>query len=357
MIASVGVSMAILALLAWSGERPVRAAADALPYLRILQWAAWPAAFSAGAARALFAGRSAESLPWVVGLCGTTLAAGWLSFRIALALAQGSGATGEGGAAAPSRVGSGWRGGAWGALLEKEARYLFRQPLARVDLLLAPVIMVFVALQLEPRIPVEAGEVVRALPLFGAALYAHLLLQAFWLNGFGWERGGARAFFLSPVDLGAVLRAKAAVLYGFSLFLFLLSAAVMLLLGKGTPPRWAFAAAVVLHAGTAPWLYAAGNMVSILRPKAASFAIQRSSALSTLSGLIGMGIVSAVTMLFALPALLATRVDSPTVLLAGWSVLGLAGALGLRFAIPRQARLLAERRDEFLPVVCGDEAA
>jgi ABC-2 type transport system permease protein len=208
----------------------------------------------------------------------------------------------------------------------------------------------------EPRIPIEAGEVVRALPLFGAAIYCHLLLQAFWLNAFGWERGGARAFFLAPLDLSAVLRAKGIVLYGYSLVLFLFSAAVMAAVGKGSPPPWSFAAALVLHAASAPWMFAAGNLVSILRPRASSFAIQRSSALSTFSGLIGMCIVSATMGAFALAALLALRAESPALLVASWALLGIGGAMLLRAVLPREARLLADRRDEFLPAVCGDDA-
>lgn len=356
MLASVAASVAILGVLAWSSDRPFRAAFDLLPLLRVLQWLAWPAAFAAAAARSLFEGHPGASLPWIAGLALATGATGWLAYRIALAQARGAGGSGASAPLRPGTVGLGWRGGKFGALLEKEARYLFRQPLARVDAFLGPAIMAFVALRLEPRIPAEAGEVIRALPLFGAALYAHLLLQAFWLNAFGWERGGARGFFLLPVDLAAVLRAKALVLYGYSLALFLASAGVMAALGKGTAPAWAFAAALVLHASIAPWLLGAGYLVSILRPKAASFAIQRNSAVSAFSGLIGMGILSAAMGLFALPALVAVRVDSPAALVGGWGALGILGAWAFRRALPREARLLADRRDEFLPAVCGDDA-
>ncbi len=355
MLGSVGVSVGVLALLLWSSDRPFRAAADLLPTLKVVQWIAWPAALSAAAARDLFAGRALASLPWFAALALATALTGWISFRIAIWQARGAGSSGEVASSGPSPVGLGFRGGRFGALVEKEARYLFRQPLARVDAFLAPVIMAFVTLKLEPRIPAEAGEVIRALPLFGAAVYAHLLLQAFWLNAFGWERGGVRAYFLAPIDLGAVLRAKALVLYLFSLLLFLASAAVMAALGKGTAPGWAFGGALVLHAAMAPWLLLSGNLVSILRPKAASFAIQRSSAVSAFSGLIGMGIISASMALFAVPALLALRAESPATLVAGWGFLGLLGAWAFRKGIPREARLLADRRDEFLPAICGDD--
>jgi ABC-2 type transport system permease protein len=356
MIASVCVSVGVFGLLVWSADRPVQAAGRAFPTLKIVQWLAWPAAFPAAAARELYARHLLGSLPWVAGLLAASAATGWLCYRIALAQATGAGSAGEGATGRSAPVGTGWGGGRFGALLEKEALYLYRQPLARVSLLLAPAIMALVALKVEPRIPAEAGEVIRALPLFGAAVYAHLLLQSFWLNAFGWERGGARALFLAPIDLAAVLRAKAIVLYGFSLLLFLAAAGVLTMAGKGMAPPWAFAGAIVLHAATAPWLLGAGALVSILRPKAASFAIQRSSAVSAFSGLIGMGIISAVMGVFALPALLAVRTESPSVLVVGWAVLGLLGAWGLREAIPREARLLADRRDEFLPAVCGDDA-
>lgn len=355
MIGSVVVSVGILVAFLWRAEGPARAPADLLPTLRIVQWGAWPAAFSAGAARELFAGRPTGALPWLAGLLATTGVAGWFSFGIAIAQATSGGAGGEG-RGGRAATGRGLPGGAFGALVEKEARFLLRQPLARVSLLLAPLILTLVALKVEPRIPPEAGDAMRALPILGAAIYAHLLGQALWLNAFGWERGGARAFFLAPVDLLAVLRAKALVLAGFDLLLFLAAAAPLLLLGKGTAPSWAWGAALVLHLATFPWLVLPGYLVSVLRPKAASFAIQRSSAVSTFVGLMGMGIVSAVMGLFAVPALLALRADSPMTLSGGWALLGVLGGVLAWRAAPRLARLLHERRDEFLPVICGDDA-
>jgi hypothetical protein len=59
---------------------------------------------------------------------------------------------------------------------------------------------------------------------------------------------------------------------------------------------------------------------------------------------------------FALPALLAIRAESTVQLLAGWGLLGAAGAWVWWKAVPREARLLADRRDDFLPTVCGDDA-
>ena len=355
-VLSVAVSVGFLAVLLRYSEQPFRALGDLGDVLRVIQWLAWPAAFPAAAARALFAGSVAGALPWLAGSVATSAVTGWIAYRVALAQARGAGPSEGAGRPGAVEVRPGWLPGPFGALVEKEARYLLRQPLARVSLLLAPTFMAYVAWRLEPRIPAEAGEVVRALPLLGAALYAHLLPQAMWLNAFGWERGGARVLFLAPIDPVAALRAKAVVLYGFSLALFLASAAAMAAVGGSAAPHWAFVAALLLHAGSAPWLLTAGNLVSILRPKAASFAIQRSAALSTSSGLIGMAIVSAAMGVFSLPVLLALRHESPAVLLAGWALLGGAGWWAWWVALPREARLLADRRDEFLPAVCGDDA-
>jgi hypothetical protein len=69
-----------------------------------------------------------------------------------------------------------------------------------------------------------------------------------------------------------------------------------------------------------------------------------------------MGIVSAVMGMFALPALVAVRLESTAALLAGWTLLGAVGGIVFRVGIPREARLLADRRDEFLPAICGDDA-
>jgi ABC-2 type transport system permease protein len=355
-VLSVAASVAIMAWLLRSVEQPFRAAGDLLPSLRVLQWLAWPAAFPAAAARELFAGQGTASLPWIGGLVAVSALTGWASYRIALLQAIGTASTGGEARGSSAPAGRGILGGRFGALLEKEARCLWRQPLVRVAALLAPAIAGFVAWRVEPRIPAESGEVLRSLPLFGIAVYTHMLLQALWLNAFGWERGGARILFLAPVDVASVIRAKGIVLYAASLFLFLAAAAIMGLVGRGAVPAWALAAALLLHAGTAPWLLAAGTLVSILRPKAASFAIQRGSAVSTASGLAGVAIVSAVTGLFALPVLLAVRVESIAPLLAGWGLLGAAGAWAWWKAVPREARLLADRRDDFLPTVCGDDA-
>jgi ABC-2 type transport system permease protein len=121
------------------------------------------------------------------------------------------------------------------------------------------------------------------------------------------------------------------------------------------PPRWAFAAALALHAGLAPWFLGAGNAVSILNPRPAPHTVQRGGHLSPVSAFAGMAIFSAGAGLFAIPVLVALRLDAAWVLIAGWSALGLAGLALYRAVLPRVARLLVERREPLLDAVCGDD--
>lgn len=349
-IAAVYVGTAFLVFFMSGGPRSAWAALRALAVLR---WAAFPPAFAERAISGLYAGRTVAAAGWLVLLAAATLAAAWAAYRLALAAAR------SGGDQAPRAAASGaagWRvPGRLGPLLEKEGKYLLRHPIASVLALVVPAFAALIAWKLAPRIPAEAGEVVRALPLFAFAAYAHLATQPFWLNAFGWERGGGRAWFLAPVAPADVLVAKNAAAYALSLGLFLASAAAGIAAG-GAPPPWALVGAVTLHAGLAPFFLAAGNVVSILNPRPAPHTIQRGGHLAPVSALAGMAVFSAGAALFAVPVLVAIRVDEGWLLPAGWTALGLAGAALYRLALPRAARLLAERREPLLEVVCGDDA-
>jgi ABC-2 type transport system permease protein len=324
------------------------------PVLSLAQWVAWPAAFTAAAVRRLYAGEALAAWPWLAGQAAACAVAGQLAFAVALRQAMGGGGESGGGGDAG---GTGWRlpgSPSLAGLLEKEGKYLLRHPLARMAAVVVPLVSGLVAWKVMPLVPPEAGEVVRALPLFGVAAYSHVFLQGFWLNALGWERGGARLIFLAPLDAAGVLAAKNLALYLLSLALFGLGAAPILV--AGLPPAWALVGALALHAGLAPWIYAAGNAVSVLNPKAASFAVQRHASVPALSGLAGVAIVSVTTGAFALPVLLALRLEAPWLLPAGWAAMGLAGAWAYQRALRAEGRLLEARRDALLPVVCGDDA-
>lgn len=337
-------------LVAWGAGS--RRAFELVRGVRALRWVMVPPAFASEAVRALYAGRSGAALPWIAGLAVAAAAAGVLAYRLALRQAL---AGGEGSAAHGARAGQGWPlPGRLGGLVEKEAKGLLRHPLAALLAVVIPALAALVGWHVAPRIPAEAGEVVRAIPLLGLALYAHLATEAFWLNAFGWDRGGARLYVLAPIAAADVLRAKNLAAYGLSLLIFA-GAAALLVAAGGAPPAWALAAALALHAGVAPWFLAAGNVVSLLNPRAAAFAVQRGGHLSPVSALAGMAIVSGGAGLFAVPVLVALRLDEPWALVALWAVLGVAGAAVYRAVLPATARLLERRREPLLAAVAGDE--
>lgn len=320
-----------------------------------LQWIGWPAALAAGAARPLFAGEVAAALPWLGGLAASAALSWWAAYRLTLAAATaGEGAGAGRGAAGGAGWPTGWLPGRLGPLLEREVKHLARHPLPGVLLLVIPGLAGVVAWQVAPRIPAEAGEVVRALPLFGFALYTHLVTQAFWLNTFGWDRAGARLHFLAPLDLREVLVAKNLASYGLAASLYLACALLTVALA-GAPPPWALLAALALHAGVAPWLHGLGNLVSVLNPRVTSRNLQRSGNLPALTALAGMVSFSGVSALFALPVLLALRLDEGWVLPVAWLALGAAGVLAYRATLARVARLLSSRREGLLAAVTEDD--
>ena len=327
--------------------------------VRTLRWLLWPPALAEAAATPLFEGRPMDALLPAAGLLVALLVAGWLAFLLNLSGARAGGpVAGAGGSAR----GAGWpldrlpgrRARALAPLLERELKQLLRHPLAGVLLLVIPAMATMVVWYVLPRMEGEGSDVLRALPLLAFALYTHLATQAFWLNAFGWDRGGVRAHLLAPRPLGQVLAAKNLATYLLAAALLLGCLAVVTALA-GPPPGWVLAATLALHLGAAPWLHGLGNAVSILNPRAASLTLQRSGNLSALSSLGGMVILSGVAGLFALPVLLALKLDEPWVLPAAWAALGLLGLAAYRVALPRVAGLLASRRELVIGAVAGEE--
>jgi ABC-2 type transport system permease protein len=340
-----------MGLVAW-GTSGGRSFWEVFRLLRFLRWLMVPPGRASEAVRLLYLGRTAAALPWIGGIAAAALATAWAAHRLALAGAR-SGEAGSRVSAAAGR--SGWRlPGRLGGLVEKEGKYLLRNPVAGLVALLVPCLAAVVAWKISPLLPAEAGEVVRVLPLLGVAMNAHLVTEVFYLNAFGWERGGGRLWFLAPVPPAEVLAAKNGAACLFSFAVFAVSAATMVAVG-GAPPAWGLWAALALHLGVAPWLAGAGNFVSILNPRPMPFSIQRGGSLSPLSALSGLVLLSSVSALFGLAALAALRLESPAALVAAWSCLGLLGAAAYLAALPRAARLLEQRREALLDAVAGDD--
>jgi ABC-2 type transport system permease protein len=225
----------------------------------------------------------------------------------------------------------------------------------RLYALVLPVLAAVVAWRSSVRASGTAAELAAALPLLGAAAYAHLVTQPFWVNGFGWERGGARLYFVAPVELTAVLRAKngATALAALGLFA---AAAISALTAGAAPPAWAVVGAIALHLGLAPALHGAGNLVSAWNPRAAAFGAQRGGHVAPASALAGIAIVSTASGIFSLPVLAAVHAEEPWLMPAGWALLGVAALVAYRLTLPRVAALVGARREALLAAVCDEEA-
>ena len=340
-----GWSLLLAAAAGW-----VRAPGAALRALGHVRWVALPAALASSGATSLYAGDVAGALPWFALLAAAAAAFGWGAYRVALATALLGGEGGAVGRRAAERPGLLARAG---PLLEKELRFLARHPVLRLYALLLPVLTGVVAWRVAARPPSAMAELAGALPLLGVAAYVHLVTQPFWLNAFGWDRGGARLLFLAPLDLAEVLRAKNQAALAASTTLFALCALSAVAAGE-PPPPWAIAGAAALHLGMAPALHALGNVVSIWNPRAAAFGAQRAGHVSPLSSLAGLAIVSGVAGLFALPVLLAVSLEQPWLLAWGWAALGGCSLVVYRASLPRAAALLARRREQLLAVVAGE---
>jgi ABC-2 type transport system permease protein len=357
LFAGVYVALAVGAALLMGVEKHAPSMRETLSVFRWLQWLGWPGAMAAGGARRLFQGEVAGALPWMVALGAATVASGWAAFRLALEEARdggGDGLASVGDDGLGALVGRRWPGPV-GALLEREVTFLTRHPLPLVLGIILPAVAGLIAWKAQPYIPAEAGEVVRALPVLGVALYVHLATQTFWLNGFGWERGGVRLYFLAPVRLEQVLLAKNLAVGALALGIQLASVLAMVVAG-GLPPGWALAGTMALHLGAAPFFFLAGNAVAIWNPRVAPLTLQRSGSLPALSALAGMIIFSGVTVLFALPVLLALQLDAGWLLPPAWLLLGGLGGLLWWRTLPVAAKLLSARREEVLAAVTGDEA-
>jgi ABC-2 type transport system permease protein len=365
-MAIAGAYLLLVLLVAWvstGGRRPV---GELIRTLSRIQWIAWPAALAASAARKLFSGHGEGAILPLLGLALAALATGWAAFRLAL----GDALSGEDGArmtGKPSAQGRGlpvgWLGATRGALLEKEWQYLLRHPLALVMALVIPAIAALVAWKAVPglvrylesqQLSAEATDLLLALPLFGFALYAHVVTQPFWLNGFGWDRGGARLLFLAPIDLVDVLAAKNAAVATLSLVIFAGCTLAIVAVG-GWPPVWVIAGGFTLHAGLSPWLYAVGNFVTVANPIGAGFTLERGSRLPMLSGLVGMFATSATAGIFALPVLVAVKLEDGWLLPPAWAALGLVGIAVHRLTLPSAGGIARRRREGILDAICGEE--
>lgn len=345
-----GVAGWLLLLAAGSGG--VGSLHAALAVLRRLRWVLFPPALALEAALHLYARRPWAALPWLLALAAAAAATGLFAYRLAYAEARSGGE-----ASGPRRR---RRAGGWsafpevlGPLFEKELRYLSRHPAARGYAVALPALSALVGWRPPLRLEGQLAPLAHALPLFFLAVYVHLGFQAFWVNGFAWERGGARALYLAPIAPERILAAKNAALLTCATAVFLLAAGAYVSTA-GWPEPWVLTAAVALHLGLAPLLYGLGNPVSVLWPRAAPARFQRGGAITPLASLAAMAIISGATLLFALPVLGALWLDRLWLVPVAWGVLAALAAVAWRLTLPLAARLLRSRQEQLLAAVTGD---
>jgi ABC-2 type transport system permease protein len=153
------------------------------------------------------------------------------------------------------------------ALMEKEIRLLFRAPRFRLVLLMACTMGQLLWLPIGLRRGAEDGFVTSNYLTLSMS-YALLILSDILLwNVFGMERGAAQAWFVTPVSLRTVLRAKNLVAGLCLLFCLLVISAIVILLPVQFTLIQFFESAAVL-AVMAFLLMAAGNMASVSYPRA-----------------------------------------------------------------------------------------
>ncbi len=159
-------------------------------------------------------------------------------------------------ASASGARGAGWRLPAVSprasALFEKEAKVAMR--VGWLQLIVVPV-----AYLLLVRAVLPGPE-----PLLVAAVYAHLGVLEIATNAFGRDAGATRGWFLWPAPIRAVLAAKNAVAYGFSLAIFLMLAITASFGAHLSAGQ--FAIGLLAHAATFPLLATFGNLVSVWFP-------------------------------------------------------------------------------------------
>lgn len=233
----------------------------------------------------------------------------------------------------------------------KDLRYILRSALGKLNILLVPVIAVFV---LKAMVPEGGGRFLRlpaeALTFMGLAAYTAILISNILNNAFAWDGSGIRAYFFTPVPGVYVLLGKnlgawtyATVLYG----LLFITLAVL----QKLPGLFAAVAGSLIFLAVTLVYTIVGNYLSILFPKKNDISSWKMSAPSntamllsflTLSGAVGL-VASAVF----LPALLGHR------LLALPLLSGLVAALALLYAASLKAcsRLLLSRRETLLSLM------
>jgi hypothetical protein len=328
--------------------RPGRSAAIGLFASRhwdVVRWTppGWAASFVASVANArLWPAFGFGALLFAVGVVAAVLAH-------ALSLREARRPVETGTASATAARGRGWAipglADPVSALVEKEAKTI-----VRVGWLQLVVIPVGYLLLRSVFFAGDAPRVLGRAPILFAAVYAHLGVIEFATNVFGRDLSAARAWFLWPVSARAVLAAKNAVAYAFSLVIF----AVLVGVAIATGPVQAeeIAVGALAHLAIYPVLATLGNVASILWPvpvRGMRFRRVRGS------GPIGARFVALAALGAAawIPTGIAHLVGLPLAVAYAGELVALGAAYGGLLALA--AHLFESKRDPLLAALARDE--
>lgn len=153
------------------------------------------------------------------------------------------------------------------ALIQKEMQSLVRMPKFRVLFGMSCIlgIAVFVPAALNSGDPASAfmrNNLIPVVNVYGLLLLSDTLL----LNAFGLDRGAAQAYFVTPVALSVVLRAKNLT----AIFFVILQSTVILLVAfvaRAPISRMSVASGILASAVVTVFLLAAGNFTSLSMPR------------------------------------------------------------------------------------------
>ena len=246
-------------------------------------------------------------------------------------------------------IGSGARGGAFGALVEREASDWLRNPKAR--LLCSVPFFLCILLKLVSARELAAaffGEATDLWLLWVLCTYAGLVVGAnFAQNIFAYDGAGLALLWAAPVRLGTIVAAKNLVHGAGALLVSLLLTAFYGLYVHPFGPASAAAALLALLAQV-PVLLAAGNFLSVLAPRKFHASLRRRDrppALATFGGLAAAAFSVAPTA--ALIRGLGREAPGAATLAALFG-LALLGWLAYWRLLPRACGLLETRRERVL---------
>ncbi len=347
----------------------------------ILRWTP-PGAFAVALAGGLRTGGAAHFLSALLTLAGYTVVAVALNYRLARRAALGHGGDGgsgggDGGAKkrqarsemvvnAISRL-SGWRvpfaSEALAGVIEKELRYVLRNPQLRV-MALMPLVMTFSLRLISSRGGAgQAAAASESSAWWSAAayymdgsraatgvLYAFLITSALSCNMFAYDAGGMRAFVLAPIARRTILIGKNVAVLAVSL---VCAVAVTLL-------NWAVYRELtwrgLLFTSLCFVLFASGfacigNWFSLRFPKRLQFGKRMNA--SGMAGLLLLPICLALALPPAIAVLVGYLTRSLFVEYATLALFACAGMAAYWLALERQGRVLARRELDILDAVTG----